>query len=115
MPVSTWDDLSPIEIDIVRKAVAAGEPITDPHLAPAAISEAERVRRENRRVWARLIITALALAGFAVYQASGGEFVQAAIAGTVGAALIAYWQWQSTDVRRAAATKASAEALLREG
>jgi hypothetical protein len=111
--VSTWDDLGPIEIDIVRKAVAAGAPITDPHLAPAAISEAERVRRANRSSWARLIVTAIALGGFAVFQLTGGKVVQGVVAGIAAAALIGFWQWQSPDVRRARATKASAEALLR--
>jgi len=112
--VSTWDDLGPIEIDIVRRAVEAGEPITDVRLAPAAISEAERVRRANRTTWARLIIVALALAGFAIFQLAGGEIVKAVIAGAGAALLFAYWQWQSPEVRRAAVTKASADQLLRE-
>jgi hypothetical protein len=112
--VSTWDDLDPEEIRLVRQAVDAGEPITDVRLAPAAISEAERVRRRNRAAWARLIAIAVALLGVAVWELSGGHLLRAALAGTVGVLMLAYWRWQSPATRRAAITKASAEQLLRD-
>lgn len=111
---SSWDDLDPEAVDVVRKAVASGEPITDPGLAPAAIGEAERVRRANRAAWARLIAVALALIGFALFELAGGGFVKAAIAGSAGALLLAFWRWQSPAVRHAAVTRASAEALLQD-
>ena len=111
---STWDDLDPEDMDAVRDAVAGGEPITDANLAPAAISEAERVRRANRAAWARVIVIAIALIGFAVYELSGGDWLKGTVAGVIGILLLGFWQWQSPAVRRAAATRASAEDLLRE-
>jgi hypothetical protein len=112
--VSTWDDLDPEEIRLVRQAVNAGEPITDVRLAPAAIAEAERVRRRNRAAWARLIAIAVALLGVGIWELSGSHFLKGTVAVAVGVAMLVYWRWQSPATRKAAITKASAETLLRE-
>jgi hypothetical protein len=116
---SPWDELHPEEINIVRQAVAFGDPITRRHLAPAAIAEADRVlRTQNRnaipRAWIGLIVSLpLALFGVAT-GASAQTFTGVALAILAGGTLIWNKGHPVPEARRAAATKASAERLLRE-